>query len=144
MHLQQNLSQETSLEESDIHTFKREQGLWYIYLPEYLQQGWSKKDLQMTDGAHKFLNRMSKGAEILKLKFDTQPSAGADALDLLEHCGAPKGGALYVYTPGKGPLDGAVYWICDLALFVFGDLPPQIYVRRIVEAANGSELFADV
>lgn len=131
MHLQHNLVQETSLEEAHSHTFKREEGLWYIYLPEYLHQGWSKKDLQMTDGAHKFLNRISRGAEVLNLRFDTRASDGADVLDLLEYCGAPKGGALYVYTPGKGPLDGAVYWICDLALFVFGDLPQQIYIQRV-------------
>lgn len=83
------------------------------------------------DRAHKFLNVLSNGAQKLRLRMSLHPQEGAGRLDLVEHCGAPKGGAIYRFTPPAGQANGGLFWICDLALLVFGDLPDRIYVQRL-------------
>jgi len=115
----------------DIYTFRREYGKWYIDLPAYLAQGWTKEDLQMVEGAHKFLNRISNGAQKLRLCLRTEPKEGADILELVEHCDAPRGGAIYLFRKNKEQTESELFWICDLALFVFGDMPERIYVERL-------------
>lgn len=118
-------------EEQDMYSFKRESGTWYIHLPAYLRQGCSKADLQMVDGAQKFLNVLSNGASTLRLRISTETQQGWDTLELIEHCGPPKGGAIYLFTPAGEQSEGSLFWICDLTLFVFGDMPPQIYIQRL-------------
>lgn len=130
MRLQKAVRQSPESEEQGIYTFKREEGMWYIHLPCYLEQGWDKQDLRMAEGAHKFLNVVSNGAKKIRLRISLHPRDGAGKLELVEHCQAPKGGAVYLFTP-PGQSQGALFWICDLALFVFGDLPDWIYVERL-------------
>ena len=123
-------------------TFKKEDGSWYIYLPEYLEQGWSKNDLVMEEGAHKLLNTIAGGRSKVTLRLSTEPFEGADLLELMEHCEAPKGGAVYLLETCHGREISSFIWICDIALFVFGDLPEHIYVQRVRKARKGEE--ADV
>lgn len=123
-------------EEQDVYTFERENGMWYIVLPPYLERGWDKRELLMAEGAHKFLNVLSNGASKLRIRIGTQPLEGAGKLEVVEHCDAPKGGAIYLYTPADNRLNPALFWICDLALFVFGDIPDHIYVQRLLVNGN--------
>lgn len=131
MYLPNNGRQQTDAEATDIYTFRREEGQWYIDLPVYLSHGWTRQDLQMTEGAHKFLNRLAGGAQKLRLRLRTLPWEGSHTLELVEHCEAPSGGAIYLYRKDKGQSEGELFWICDLALFVFGDMPERIYVQRL-------------
>jgi hypothetical protein len=131
MYLQQSGQQYPDSEAPDIYTFRREEGIWYIHLPAYLEQGWSKTDLQMVEGAHKFLNRIANGTKKVRLRLCTTPVEGAAMLALVEHCDAPRGGAIYNYQRGKDQTRDELFWICDLALLVFGDLPERIYVQRL-------------
>src|SRR5215203_1772031 len=102
-------------EKGIVYTFKREGGQWYIDLVDYLEQGWSKKDLELTEGAHKVLNTLSNGATKLRLRLSLEPFEGANLLELIEHCAAPKGGGIYLFNPGK-EFNSNMFWICDLAL----------------------------
>jgi len=150
MYLLNSRRQETDTDAADIYTFRREDGEWYIDLPAYLEQGWTKKDLQLVEGAHKFLNRISNGAQKLRLCLQTVPMEGAGVLELVELCEAPRGGAIYRYRKAKEQTGSDLFWICDLALFVFGDLPEHIYVQRLpgkdkqrTEPKNGAQLYRE-
>lgn len=130
-------------EPADIYTFKREDGRWYIHLAEYLQHGWSKHDLQMMEGAHKFLNRMANGAKKVRLRLGTAPLENADLLELIEVCEAPRGGGIYHFFSSRNSASHSLFWICDLALLVFGDVPPKIYVQRLEAVAKQETSSAD-
>jgi hypothetical protein len=49
----------------------------------------------------------------------------------VENCEAPRGGAIYLFILANDPSRGILFWICDLALFVFGDMPDRIYVQQL-------------
>jgi hypothetical protein len=140
--LQHNSNSKPGIHDIKTFTFKKEEGRWFIYLPEYLEHGWTKKDLEMVEGAHKLLNTIASGAPKVTLRLSTEPFDGADVLELMEHCPAPKGGAIYLLETCHGREISSFIWICDIALFVFGDLPEHIYVQRVRKARKGEE--ADV
>jgi hypothetical protein len=145
MSVQSNTIQNTDKEEQDIYTFKQEDNVWYIHLPQFLERGWKEQDLCLAEGARKFLNLLSNGAKNLHLRISTQPLPNAGTLELVEHCEAPRGGAIYLFMPAAGHSQGELFWICDLALFVFGDMPDRIYVQRLpgkVKPAFQMENFA--
>jgi hypothetical protein len=128
-YLQHNLSGATV--HWKVYTFKREEGAWHIYLPALPEQGFSREDLGLTEGAHKLLNCLSKGAGKMRLWLSDEPVDNADVLELVEHCEAPVGGAIYRYTPFQNHSHRKRYWICDFALLIFGDLPQRIYLQRL-------------
>jgi len=53
------------------HRFVRESGDWYIDLPEYLEQGGNKGDLQMVSGADTMLNIIAEEKDEVVLQIDT-------------------------------------------------------------------------
>lgn len=112
------------------YTFIKENASWYIDLPEYLNQGGSKEDLQMRAGTNKLLTRLAAGRRQVTITIDTEPFEGAEVLQLVELCEAPRGGAIYLMQTCNGQQVGALLWICDIALFVFGDMPARMYVRK--------------
>jgi hypothetical protein len=118
-------------EAEQIHTFIKENGQWLIHLPEYLAQGWSKKDLTMKEGTSKLLNILAQGKASVSLRMSTDPFAGADRLELIEHCDAPGGGAVYLLESCHERNSSTMIWICDIALFVFGDMPEEFYVQQV-------------
>ena len=124
----------SSVESIQTHIFKKEEGRWYIHLPEYLEQGWSKKDLEMVEGADKLLNTIACGRNRVTLRLSAEPFDGADVLELMDHCEAPKGGAVYLLDTCHGKEIGSFIWICDIALFVFGDMPEYIYFQRVTKS----------
>ncbi|HYH14159.1 MAG TPA: DUF6717 family protein [Flavisolibacter sp.] len=115
----------------EVYTFRKESGHWYIDLPEYLEQGYSNNDLEMVEGTSKLLNTISNGSNAVTLRLSTEPFKGSDILELQEHCDAPSGGAIYLMERCQGREVAMLIWICDIALFVFGDMPQQIFFQRI-------------
>ena len=111
------------------YSFLRENGRWYIHLAETENQGWTKNDLELVDGGHKLLNKISHGMSKVTLQLSTEPFDGADVLELVDQCEAPKGGGIYLMESCHG--EASFIWICDIALLVFGDMPDAIYVRRV-------------
>jgi len=110
-------------------TFVREYGGWYIDLPEYLQQGGSKGDLALVAGADTLLDLLAEGRDRVTIDMGTQPFAGADELLLLRP--SPAGGGDYLIGRFEGREIQQELWLCDVTLFVFGDLPERIYIRKV-------------
>jgi len=120
-----------STKNNSIYSFVKEDRRWYIDLPAYLAQGGNKADLQMVEGADVLLNFMAHGKKIVTLQLDREPFEGADVLELVELCNAPKGGGYYqMHTFRKQAIEKRI-WLCDVTLFVFGDMPERIYIRKL-------------
>jgi hypothetical protein len=77
------------------HRFIREGGEWYIDLPEYLEQGGSKGDLQMVSGADTMLDIIAEKKDEVILQIHIRPFEGADELTLTELCDPILGGGYY-------------------------------------------------
>src|SRR6187551_795017 len=87
---------------------------WYIDLPEYIEQGGSIGDLQMVDGADKMLDMMAEGK---------------NSVTLTEKCDPYIGGGYYIMKQYEGQEINRTMWLCQVTEFVFGDIPPLIFVR---------------
>lgn len=122
-----------------IHKFvKEENGIWYIDLPEYIEQGLgSKANLMMVAGADTFLDRLSNNGSEITLQIEAEQFSGYEhALvhvhkgmdrELLESVGHPEVeyGGYYIAFPSMHFL-----WLCPVTEYVFdGDYPMNIYVR---------------
>ena len=113
------------------HRFVRENGEWYIDLPEYLEQGGSKGDLQMVSGADTMLDIIAEEKDEVALQIDTRPIEGADELLLTELCDPVLGGGYYHLKQFESKKVERDLWLCDVTRFVFGDIPERIYIRNI-------------
>lgn len=103
---------------------------WYIDLPEYIEQGGSTADLQMVDGADKMLDMMAEGKNSVTLNIAREQFEGADILTLTEKCDPYIGGGYYIMKQYEGQEINRTMWLCQVTEFVFGDIPPLIFVRR--------------
>ena len=117
-------------QEIRFYRFYKEDGNWYIDLPEYIQQGGSHEALRMVAGADELLDLMARFKKTLALMMDTSPFEGADFMELEELCGPPLGGGYYRMHSCRGRKLDKRIWLCDVTLFVFGDMPQHIYVKR--------------
>ncbi len=112
------------------YTFVKEGRDWYIDLPAYIEQGRSKGDLQMVEGADEMLEMMAEGKRSVVLTIDHKPFSGADVLDLVEKCDPYVGGGFYRMNTYEGSQVMRKMWLCGVIEFVFGEIPSQIYVKR--------------
>ena len=113
------------------HRFVREGEEWYIDLPEYLEQGGNKGDLQMVSGADTMLDIIAEEKDEVVLQIDTKPFEGADELLLTELCDPILGGGYYHMRQFENKKVDKDLWLCDVTRFVFGDIPERIYVRKL-------------
>lgn len=112
------------------YTFVKEGRDWYIDLPAYIEQGGSKGDLQMVEGADEMLEMMAEGKRSVVLTIDREPFSGADVLDLVEKCDPFVGGGYYRMHTYEGNPVMRTMWLCGVLEFVFGEIPSKIYVKR--------------
>ena len=114
------------------YLFKRQSGDWYIDLPEYLRAGGKREDLQMVAGADEILDFYAGNNSSVSMLIDTVPFKGADRLHLLSTADPQlEGGAYYaVYTSEGKSIHGQI-WLCGVLLFVFGEIPENIYIRKL-------------
>jgi len=103
---------------------------WYIDLPEYIEQGGNQADLQMVEGADKMLDMMAENKNAVVLGIAEEPFDGADELILTERCDPYVGGGYYLMKKYEGQEVNRTMWLCQVTEFVFGDIPPQIFVRK--------------
>ena len=78
------------------HIFNKEEGSWFIDLPEYIEQGGSKADLIMVEGADTMLDIIANGNDTITVSIDEEPFSEADELELLELCDPIVGGGYYL------------------------------------------------
>lgn len=112
------------------YTFIKEDATWYVDLPAFLARGGDKEDLRLRAGTNRLLKMLAGKSRKITLVIDTEPFEGAGVLDLVAHCEAPRGGAIYRKDTGNTGSAGVLIWICDIALFVFGDMPERIYFKK--------------
>lgn len=103
---------------------------WYIDLPEFIEKGGSIGDLQMIDGADKMLDMMAGNENSVTLYVAKEHFEGADILTLTEKCDPYIGGGYYLMKQYEGREINRTMWLCQVTEFVFGDIPPQIFVKR--------------
>lgn len=115
------------------HRFYREGSGWYIDLPQYLEQGGSKGDLAMVEGADTMLDIVANEAQDVTIKMDSKPFESADELQLTELCDPVIGGAYYLMKEFEGKEVNRQMWLCAVTEFVFGGMPEKIYVKRVIE-----------
>ena len=114
-----------------VYHFYKKENQWFIDLPKYVLNGGEDADLEMVDGADELLNLMASGKRKVSIQMDVVYFDGADTLELEKICEAPKGGGYYrLLTFRSSPFNKKI-WLCDVTLFVFGDLPEKIYIKPV-------------
>lgn len=103
---------------------------WYIDLPEFIEQGGSIGELQMVDGADKMLDMMAGNDDSVVIYIAKEQFDGADILTLTEKCDPNIGGGYYMMKEYEGQEINRTMWLCQVTEFVFGEIPPQIFVKR--------------
>jgi len=129
-----------------IHKFYKEDNIWYIDLPEFLEQGLgTKANLMMIAGADTLLDMLSNNGYSITLEFDKYPFKGYDTvLDLfeigknqeqLDAAGHPfvDYGAYYTAVQINGKPIKHKVWLCPVTEYVFGGgYPMSIYIKTLL------------
>lgn len=143
------LKSETTIGKSFTKRFYKENGLWYIDLPEFINNGFgTKANLLMVDGSDKMLDILSRntGECVVRFKDHSVYNPGEepkyDAImdianqgmnkSILDEVGhAPIEYGRYYNT--KAVVDDVEHymkaWLCPVAEWVFGHYPNRIYVE---------------
>jgi hypothetical protein len=100
------------------YTFNKEQGSWYIDLPNWTG---TKAELQMVAGADILLDHLSKNGETVNVLLSTDKAMPEGFQTLNKIVKTPPNGCIYHlgFTP---------VWLCNVTKFVFdGIFPRQIH-----------------
>ena len=128
------------------YRFYKENGMWYIDLPAFLEAGLgTKANLLMVAGADVLLDLLSNNTEEVTLEFDSKPFEGVHVtLDLFEmgkdqqildqvgHAPVDYGAYYHSYGTHNDKQFKQTVWLCPVTEYVFGGAyPEQIYVKKI-------------
>lgn len=113
--------------------YKEENGNWYVDLPEYINEGGEKADLQMVSGADTWLNMIGDNSTEVTLDVDKQVEDSTQyeklTLDNTDE-GFPELGAYYRAKTFKGvDYSNFMMWLCPVVLYVFNEYPKEIYYK---------------
>jgi hypothetical protein len=127
-----------------VYTFYKENGIWYIDLPEYLELGLgTTANLMMVDGSDTFLDFLSKNGEDIHIAMSPTKFEGYDYQLVGEKQGLNK---RLLKLIGHAPVDYGKYytvkehndhrlWLCPVTEFVFGNMgdgyPDNIYIKIV-------------
>jgi hypothetical protein len=117
--------------------FYKQNGIWYIDLPEFLEQGLGTlADLMMVDGADTFLDHLAVNQSEVVVCFSEKPFDEAKFTLLTEAQG--KNNSLFSFLRFVPSQYGCYYrvselnnhrlWLCPVTKFVFGRYPDRIWV----------------
>jgi hypothetical protein len=119
--------------------FYKENEIWYIDLPEFLEMPLgTKANLMMVDGADDFLDFLSNDGDEIWVEFSPQPFDGMqfsliaqksgmnnELLQKLGHAPVPYGMYYTVKEWDNNPL-----WLCPVTEYIFsGSYPREIYIK---------------
>jgi hypothetical protein len=131
-----------------IHKFYKENGMWYIDLPQFLEAGLgTKNNLLMVAGADTLLDILTNNGTEITIEFDNKPLVDTDfKLDMIE-MGKDQD---LLDKVGHAPVDyGAYYtayntrwlgfefkvssvWLCPVTEYVFGGSYPTDIFAKII------------
>ena len=121
--------------------FYKEDQIWYIDLPEFLEMRMgTKANLMMVDGSDDFLDFLSNNGNEVWVKFSPEPfdevqftltaqksGMNHELLQKLGHAPVPYGMYYTVQEWNNNPL-----WLCPVTEYVFGgSYPREIFVRVV-------------
>lgn len=105
--------------------YKEEDNKWYIDLPEWIEKGLPKEDLEMVCGADALLEILSKNTHEVHVDFNVEPFEGyTHELDKIAE--DELGASYIVLNPRMYPLE---IWLCPVTTYVFGNYPDKIYLK---------------
>lgn len=109
--------------------YKNEKNEWYLNLPEW---NGDPEDLQMVEGADKWLDLVSNNVSTVKLTLSDKQFDSAEVLTLLrireENFG---GGGIYFLESYQDKEVGLKLWLCEVTKFVFNAIPQKIYFSKL-------------
>ena len=120
------------------HSFVKENGVWYIDLPEFLELGLgTNANLMMVDGADTFLDFLSNNGDNIAIAMSPEEFTGHQYQLVGEKKGLNK---KLLELIGHAPVDYGRYytvpahnnhrlWLCPVTEFVFGSYPDSIYIK---------------
>lgn len=125
--------------------FYKENNIWYIDLPEFLEEGMgSKANLMMVDGADTLLDILSNNSSEVTLEFSNLTFPGFTTWLELDKSGKNQE---LLDTVGHAPVDNGAYyntilinnikttqsvWLCPVTEYVFNSYYPEnIYIKVI-------------
>jgi hypothetical protein len=115
-----------------LYKFIKEGRDWYIDLPEFIEEGGSKGDLQMVEGADKMLDIISQGKTEVSMAIDRVPFPGADELKLIERCDPFVGGGYYNLRFFEG---NEINYSCSK--YCSRDSVPNFYINTLINSLFG-------
>lgn len=113
-----------------VYRFIKEDDKWFMDLPQFIEAGGNKADLQMVEGADTMLDLMAENKNEVKLRLSQDEIPEADLLELKERCDPSVGGGYYIMDVYEGRKVELLMWLCGVTEWVFGELPERIFVRR--------------
>lgn len=126
--------------------FYKENGIWYIDLPEFIEEGLgTKANLMMVDGADVLLDLLSDNTEKVTLKLNSKPFEGVHVtldlfkmgkdqqiLDQVGHANVDYGAYYHSYGTHNDTTFKQTVWLCPVTEYVFnGYYPENIYVKKV-------------
>lgn len=113
-----------------IRFYKDSDNRWYADLPDYIEDGGTKEDLEMVCGADTWLDIISQSREI-DIELSDKPIDNSEVLTIDKYDdGFPEHGAYYRIGNFNGKsYSNMILWLCPVTLFVFGYYPPKIYYK---------------
>lgn len=122
--------------------FYKENEIWYIDLPEFLEQGLgSKANLMMVDGSDDLLDILSKNGTEVTIEFSHLPFDGATYTLRAQQLGSNQdllskiGHAFVSYGMyyNVRELNDMRIWLCPVTEYVFGGSYPRGIFVKVVE-----------
>lgn len=118
--------------------FYKESGKWYIDLPEYIEAGGKKGDLQMVAGADTWLDNLSNNTDEVTLKFSNVAFDGYqdDIGQLLYFAGGWETEDVTASEMDNGKWystrTGHELWLCPVTKYVFWGEYPKIIFYSVI------------
>lgn len=109
------------------YKFIKVESLWYIDIPEYIEAGGTFEDCQMVLGADTLLDILSKDEQCVELIIEKEEFSNYDYV--LKKQENDSEGSWYEIS-GKELIPFRL-WICSVTLFVLGEFPKIIYIKKI-------------
>lgn len=124
------------------HAFYKEEGIWFIDLPEFLEFGFGTlANLMMVDGSDTFLDYLSNGNDTISITMSPDKFEGYQYSLIGERVGLNK---KLLALIGHAPVDEGKYytvlehnnhrlWLCPVTKYVFSGFgskyPECIYIK---------------
>jgi hypothetical protein len=120
--------------------FYKENGVWYIDLPQFLEAGLgTRANLMMVAGADQMLDKLSGNTSEVKLRYSNHGFREHQEVIQRTSLGHDED---YLKTVGHAPVDGGAYyhamymnqplWLCPVTKYVFDGYYPLVIYLQVV------------